>query len=42
MYFYETRGPRPPPAGAENEIPVKIVKELVPDGYALMMISTIN
>jgi len=39
MYFYETRGPRPPP---ENEIPVKIVKELVPDGYALMMISTIN
>ena len=26
----------------KNEIPVKIVKELVTDGYALMMISTIN
>ena len=27
---------------AKNEIPVKIVKELVTDGYALMMISTVN
>ena len=26
----------------KNEIPVKIVKELVTDGYALMMISTVN
>ena len=26
----------------KNEIPVKIVKELVTDGYAVMMISTVN
>ena len=26
----------------KNEIPVKIVKELVTDGYAVMLISTVN
>ncbi len=26
----------------DAEIPVKIVKELVTDGYAVMMISTVN
>ena len=26
----------------DSEIPVKIVKELVTDGYAVMLISTVN